>query len=621
MKKLVSKVNQNDDYMPLMVAEGSVDPTTNTRRNVAGTIERTDRFKNIEDGLVPFKSHGGNGSSSGSVDVRDAIILCQKCYYNFAIFRNIIDLMTEFSVNNIFWRGGNSKSRDFFKAFSAKHNFWDLQDRIYREYYRSGTVALFRYDYEIDPSDAMKITQVYGEAGVVAQELRLPSRYEILNPADLRMVGAANFTYGAYHKVLNEFEISRLKNAQTDEDIEIFNSLPPDVQKRILKGDRQILIPLDPKKTHFIFYKKQDYEPFAVPMGFPVLEAINAKAELMKIDMAAARSMQQIILLVTNGNEPEKHGINPKNLEAFRKLFTNQSVGRVLVADYTTKAEFIVPEIGDLLDPKKYEVIEREINIGLNNVFAGGEKFANQAQKVELFVARIDQARKAFLNNFLIPEVRRISKLLGFKNFPTPYLEDIELKDNINYAKIYGRLMEIGLLTPEQGLKAIESNTLPDDTTFIEEHKDYKKQRDDGLFEPLVGGGKGDEAGSPEGAKAMPKKVSPIGTSIGSEDIHFSATKVRDNLALASQLEEEVIVKLREKHDIKRMSKLQKEVAAQITRLIIANEEPENWSSNVQKYVDSPEDRNKERVNKILEIAAKHECDPYLASILLVSKK
>ncbi len=62
--------------------------TTNSRRNVAGTIEKTDRFKNIDDGLVPFRFSSNYGSNS-SVDIRDAVILCQKCYYNFAIFRNL----------------------------------------------------------------------------------------------------------------------------------------------------------------------------------------------------------------------------------------------------------------------------------------------------------------------------------------------------------------------------------------------------------------------------------------------------------------------------------------------------------------------------------------------------
>ncbi len=608
---------------PIMIYETEASNTA-SRRNVAGTIERTQRFQNIDDGLVPFK-HGSisYGPGKSSVDVRDAVILCQKCYYNFSIFRNIIDLMTEFSVNNVFYQGGSKKSRDFFEALYNKINLWDLQSRFFREYYRSGNVFLYRYDATVTPEDVKKITQVFGETRneLKVEKFKIPSKYIVLNPADIQMVGTANFGYGLYHKTLTETEILRLKNPVTDEDVEILNSLEPEVREQIKKGNKAITIQLDVKKVHMVFYNRMDYEPFAVPMGYPVLEDINFKAEMKKIDMAIARTMQQIILLVTNGNDPDKGGINQKNLEAFKTLFQNQSVGRVLVADYTTKASFVVPDIGNLLDPKKYEIFERDINMGLNNVFAGGEKFANQSQKVELFVARLRHARQAFLNDFLIPEIKRIAKAVGLKNYPTPYFEDIELKDNTNNAKIYARLVELGILTPEQGFKAIESNTLPDVTTMVEEQKEYKKLRDEGLFEPLVGGAKqeGEGAGSPGGVQPM-KKVSPIGTKSKASEEKYSLAQVKDNLVLVQELEKEVTNELKKMQNLKKLNKQQKEFAESLTHLIIANEEPVKWKESVASYCVEPVDRNMERVRKVTEIAAEHDIDPFIASILLASK-
>jgi hypothetical protein len=629
-KKSLKQISQNDPTTPYMVGE-EIFASTSTRRNAAGTIDRTDRFKNIDDGLTPFKNNGSAyGKNNSTVDVRDAVILCQKCYYNFAIFRNIIDLMTEFSINNIFFKGGSEKSRDFFKALFNKINLWDFQDKFFREYYRSGNVPIYRFDASIQPSEVTKIIQTFGEEGKLeekvgnnkemsVEKLKIPSRYIILNPADIQMIGSANFGQGNYFKLLNEYEVSRLKDPKTDEDKEILESLSPETQKEIRNGSRSVLIKLSPEKVTFVFYKKQDYEPFAVPMGYPVLEDINAKHEMKKIDMAIARTMQQIILLITNGAEPEKGGINQKNIDALKGLFVNQSVGRVLVADYTTKAEWKVPAISDLLNPEKYAILERDINIGLNNVFAGEEKFANQAQKVELFIARLEQARKAFLNNFLIPEVKRIAKSLNFKNFPTPYFEDIELKDNTNFAKLYVRLMELGILTPEQGLKAIESNTLPDETIMVEEQEKYKKEREKDLYKPLVGGAKEDgEAGKPGGLPAAPKKVSPIGAS----EEKYSLKKIKENLVLAQNLEESVLNEIKLKHKIKKVTRLQKEVAEQITNLIIANEEPLMWSdsSKIREYLESPEDKNKDRVNEVIEIAASHSIDNFLAGILLASK-
>ena len=635
MKKPTKKASE--DLQPYMISTAATNPTTSTRRNIAGSIERTDRFSNIDDGLVPFRySSSIYGANRSSIDVRDAVVLCQKCYYNFALFRNIIDLMTEFSVSELALRGGSKQSRDFFKAWMCKINMWDFQDKFFREYYRSGNVFIYRFDASVRPEDVKKITQVFAIAdnptlvsesikptSLVIDSMKIPARYIILNPSDIQMMSTLNFAYGMYFKIMTDYEIARLRNPTSEEDIAVFDDLPKETQKQIKAGSRTIAIPLDPGKVSMVFYKKQDYEPFSVPMGYPVLEDINFKAEMRKIDMAIARTMQQIVLLVTAGTKPEEGGVNQRNLEALRKLFENQSVGRVLIADYTTKAEFVIPNIGELLDPKKYEVINQDINIGLNNVFAGSDKFANQQQKVELFIARLEAGRKAFLYSFLLPEMKRIAKSVGFKNFPTPSFEDVELKDATNMNKIFGRLMELGILTPEQGFQALETGKLPDAAQMDEEQQSYKAKRDKGLYAPLIGGIK-DAEGRPAGSQApqTTKKISPIGTK-GSEAAateKYSLMHVKDNMILAQTLEKSVTETLKSIHHIKRMSKLQKEVAASIVTQIMSNEDASKWLDVVKVYCESPEDRNQDRVSQVNKIAIAHTIDNYLASLLLASK-
>ena len=66
-----------------------------------------------------------------------------------------------------------------------------------------------------------------------------------------------------------------------------------------------------------------------------------------------------------------------------QKIFDNESVGRVLIADYTTKAQFVIPDIANLLDPKKYAVVNEDIKQGLNHILVGDEKFANSNIKVK----------------------------------------------------------------------------------------------------------------------------------------------------------------------------------------------------------------------------------------------
>jgi len=624
-KKRTAKKDQALGGEPLMTSTAAT-TQTRSRRNVSSVIDRTDKFVNIDKGLVPFKT----GKDGSAINVRDAISLCQKCYYNYSIFRNVVDLMTEFSVSDIFFRGGTAKSRKFFEALFKKINLWDFQDKFFREYYRSGNVFVYRFEAKIKDSDIGKISRVYSQAGLNVKDMVVPARYIILNPADVQFEGNLSFSFGRYSKRISDYELERLRNPKTDEDLEVFESLDKESKKKISSKPfgTSLYIPLDPEKTVAVFYKRQDYEPFAVPMGYPVLEDINFKAEMKKMDMAIARTMQQAILIVTMGAEPDKGGVNQKHLEAMQTLFANQSVGRVLIADYTTKAEFVIPDIASLLDPKKYDVVNRDINSGLNNILTGGgEKFANQQSKVEVFLARLKQARSSFLNNFLMPEIKRISKSLGMKNWPTPYFDEVSLSKNPVYSRVYTRLVELGILTPEEGLEAIKSDRLPDKNTSLDHQRELMEYKDEGLYEPIMQSGSKDgpkgEAGRPSGSSGIPqstKNISPIGASEKNK-VHYSLSTVQKILTKSQVLQDKVEVHLKSSHKVKKLNEKQKDIAENITEIIIANEEPKNWLRKIKKYCDNPVDTNSEKVNEINEISANHQLNTFLASVLYHSKK
>ena len=636
------KLLDAEETKPLMAdfSESST-ASTRTRRNAASTIVRSDRFKNIKDGLVPWKYSTGSKYQQGGVDaidVEEAVALCQKAYYNFSVFRNTIDLMTEFSVSDVFLKGGSKKSRRFLEALFRKMNLKSFMDKFFREYYRSGNVFIYRFESTLQEDDLRKITQTFGGSGnqSLAAKVEIPTSYIVLNPADVRLTGSLSFSTGRYSKVVSNYELHRLRNPESEEEIEMIKNLPDSTKKQLEGKSTRVMIPLNPDKFMGIFYKKQDYEPFAVPMGYPVLEDINAKYEIKKIDMAIARTMQQAILLVTMGTEPEKGGVNQKNLAAMQNLFANESVGRVLIADYTTKAEFVVPNIAQLLDSKKYEIFDRDIRIGLNNILLGeDEKFANASIKVKVFIERLKQARETFISDFLMPEIKRICRQLGFKNYPVPQFQDIDLKDDLSYAKVYTRLVELGLLTAEEGISAMETGRLPNSEESVESQGKFKELRDEGLYQPIIGGAKtGDAAevskptGRPSGTDGVPQEEERGPTDVQNDaqpsiasEVNFSLAKVKDNLILAQHLNSDVEKALRSKHKIKRLTNKQKEIASDISEIIMANESPENWKSEIKNYIKSPIDKNPEQVKEINNLAVTHQVDYYLASILFASKK
>ena len=86
------------------------------------------------------------------------------------------------------------------------------------------------------------------------------------------------------------------------------------------------------------------------------------------------------------------------------------------------------------------------------------------------------------------------------------HFEEVDLRDTSVYSRIYSRLIELGVLTAEEGMQAIESGRFPTPEESLESQKKFQELKNEGLYEPLIGGPKMTQmTGRPPGAK-KPKK-------------------------------------------------------------------------------------------------------------------
>ena len=480
------------DFQPEMIGESYYEsqasserlssPTnrTSSRDNLSAKVPAANRFKNISEGLLPYEY------STDSVCARDAVELCQKAYFNVAGFRSTLDMLAEFADSDLYLEGGTEKSKKFVKAWWKRIKMHDLKAQYFREWYRSGNVFFYRLEGKLK-NQASKIIESYGALNT---RTTIPIKYLLLNPVDIAAKGCVSFSDFQYFKVLTPFEIARLRNPKTDYEKELRDSLPADVQARIKTGvvstaDR-LFLQLDADLLHAIFCKKQDYEPMAIPMGFAVLDDINKKMELKKIDQAIARSIENVVLLVTMGAKPEEGGINHRNLAAMQEIFKNQSVGRVLVSDYTTKAEFVIPDLKKVMGKEKYEVLNKDIEEGLQNVLMGESKYADTKLKLKIFMQRLNEARDMFLQEFLQPEIKRLCKAMEMRSWPVAKFVKTDTLDDEGLQRLVTRMMELGILTPEQGIKTINSGVFPNEDELASAQQEFVDQRKEGYYTPLI---------------------------------------------------------------------------------------------------------------------------------------
>jgi hypothetical protein len=589
-----------------------------SRKNRSAFQRTHDRFSSIRNGLLPY-SYAMDG-----VNVREAIELCQKAYANVAVFRNSIDIMSEFANTEVYLEGGSQKSRDFFNQWFQRIKLWHLKDQFFREFYRSGNIFFYRVDGTIQAGDYAKLIQQISDTQATSN--KVPVRYILLNPFDIVAKRGSSFETGAYEKILSEYELARLQNPVSEEDREVLRGLPQQVQQDIEKGtyyQNGLKIKLDPQKIIFVFYKKQDYEPFAIPFGYPVLEDINAKLELKKMDQAITRTVENVILLITMGAEPDKGGINQNNLVAMQKLFKNESVGRVLVSDYTTKADFIIPDLNKVLGPEKYKVLNEDIKQGLQNIIVGEEKYSSTEVKADIFLDRLKEARNAFINDFLQPEIKRVARSLGMKKYPTVKFRDIDIRDKTQLMRVTTRLMELGIITPQQGMDMFHTGEFPKSEEIATSQPEFVSQRKEGYYNPIVGGvptisppippdsGEQNQTpktpGRPEGTTGIPltkanisvKKIQGI-----TKEIEKVRAKLEDQMKIECSLSE--------------LSDSQKTMLDKLCESIVVSNEINNWEDVAISCVKNFDNINQlNTLPSVLETAAEYEIDDdYSAAIL-----
>lgn len=635
LKSLRDNNSDPQDFLPEFVGEAFASSVNQSKasfynrisgRNKTGLGEKDKscyfNLDNIQEGFVPFKQ------SDSRWNIREAVVLCQKAYYNVSAMKMTIDTLTEFANSDIYLEGKNKRAKRFIEDWLKKIRVYNLSDQFFREWWRSSNVLCYRFDADISLDALRDLARTYGVSEVDIKNINLPIRYVLLNPADIEVDTGLMSDDDVYFKLLSNYEIKRLRNSKVEEDILFLKSLDKSIRDSIQTKDKDVAIPLDHSRLFAIFGKKQDYEPFAVPMFLSVLPDIDLKLQFKKMESVIARTVEYIILLVTIGSEENP---NPEGIAALKSAFKEgSSIGRVLVSDGTTKVDFVIPDINKVLGSEKYKQVNEDISNAFMNVFYGDQKFANAQIKVSIFLERLNEARRVFLDEFLNPEIKRVCNELGFKNFPIAKFTEVSLQDRVAMQRIYTRLMELNILTPEEGLEAMQNGRLPNPEDSLESQEKYKELRDKGYYYPVVGGSQpANSSGRPEGTDGIPQSTresAPIGTGSvinkGKDkdnkelEAKYSINKLTDLIILSGKLRKKLHIEAKKLFKVKKLSKTQEESLTSISELIIANEQPEKWEVMAKNYLKSPKQMNEASAEKIDNIMARYDVESYLAAFL-----
>ena len=155
--------------------------------------------------------------------------------------------------------------------------------------------------------------------------------------------------------------------------------------------------------------------------------------------------------------------------------------------------------------------------------------------------------------------------------------------------------MELGVITPEQGMKIVATGEFPDPKEMTPAQDKFKEEREKGHYMPLVNSvnlfDQGEEIGADPEPKDAQKPISPS----GGRPMGVSNSKVfskKNIIAATRQVNEFELRAFREfasKFGLKRMSKNKKELVSRACESIIVAKDHSQWDEALGDVVNNLE--------------------------------
>lgn len=273
------------------------------------------------------------------------------------------------------------------------------------------------------------------------KEIKIPNyQWLILNPSKVQIDGKdpinLKYTYGSGQT---------LSSTNTEE-------------KQMMTENTTI----DSERLEHIYWNKLDTELYATPFLLKAVPSLKQRELLMESDFATLIGYIQSITHVKIGDADH---IPPQSaIDNMRALLRQQQTSSILVTDGTVNIDSIVPGI-DILDPKKYEEVNRQIEtaFGISRHIISGDVGNVSVQWINIvrLVETLEHAREEiekFLNktNQILRLELNKKSAYNIKEDVTISLDKLKLRSEMRLRDILLNLYDRGVISASTLLGAAD---------------------------------------------------------------------------------------------------------------------------------------------------------------------
>jgi hypothetical protein len=440
---------------------------------------------------------------------KDIMRDCMLAYDRIGLIHNVIDMMADFTCQGIRLVHPNKRIEEFHQEWDFKVGLKDRSERFSNLLYRGANVPVYRLTAKLNSRKAKDL-----QRGIAAPDIEIkdppsldraeiPWQYIILNPLLIdpineqigQFAGEMRYQINLPVKLLN-----KLKNPKGDFEQAFVSSLPPFMLDAINKGERTV--PLDPEKFNMYHYKKDDWQVWAHPMTYAILDDIKMLEKMKMADIAALDGAISHIRLWNLGSLEHKIAPTPAGIQRLADVLMSSRGGGTI--DIMWGPELQLKESG--MDGSKW-LGEEKYRPVLNNIYAGigipptltgsatQSGFTNNFISLKTLIERLQYGRNILIQMWK-RELKLVQRARGFR-FPAELVFDrmvlsdeaaekallIQLADrdlisveSIQYR--FGEIPELEQIRINRERRARERNIMaPKASPWHNPEKDFEKEK------------------------------------------------------------------------------------------------------------------------------------------------
>ena len=413
------------------------------------------------------------------------IKMCMDAYQKVGIIRNVIDLMGDFGSQGISLVHQNKSAEKFFNQWFKKVDGKERSERFLNTLYRTGNVVLYRSNANITPEISSYMKTVAEDIKVEVPNIErnvIPWRYNFFNPTTVKVkdgnlslfLGKKNL--GITSRVFSD----RFKNG--DIPAHILDTLPSNVKRAIMRGDK--VIPLDPDRVSVFYYKKDDWQQWANPMIYAILDDIIMLEKMRLADLSALDGAISNIRLWTIGNLDHKILPNRAAINKLRDILASNVGGGTMELVWGPELSYTESnsQVYKFLGSEKYQSVLNSIYAGLGvpptltGIAGNGGGFTNNFISLKTLVERLQYGRELLIK-FWQKEIELVRRAMGFRYPAHVHFDQMSLADDAAEKNLLLQLADRDIISHETVLERFKE--IPD-VEKIRLKREVKERSKDG---------------------------------------------------------------------------------------------------------------------------------------------